>query len=544
MPTEKDVKGVKNLKQKVWSLPKPVPHISKSFVKPGAEKPPTSSIPKPVVDVDEELIKRFHSLFEEVNMVEVGEGSSKANVQLVGPNVKLSNWEATPLPRSFGLSTDLVVHKLPTDPSFPPIKQKLRKFKTDMSVKIKEEITKQLTAKVIRVTRYPTWLANVVPVPKKDGKTTVCVDYCDLNKAIPKDDFPLPNIHILIDNCAKHEIGSFVDYYAGYHQILMDEEDAEKTAFITPWGIYYYRVDDEYEPLKTYFPNEEVMRVDEVDYDEKPGWKLFFDGAANMKGVGIGVVLISEAGQHYPVIAQLRFYCTNNMAEYEACILGLRSVEFRHIPRIHNEIADALATLASMLHHPDKAYVDPMHIQVHDQHAYCNVVEEEMDGEPWFHDIKEYIRSRVYPVMLQVHGDLIHSPPSELHSMYAPWPFVAWGMNVIGPIKPAASNGHRFILVAIDYFTKWVEAVTFKSVTKKAVVDFIYSHIICRFGIPKMIITDNAANLNSHLMKEGQENLLIHRDPPTKKAWFRGKKFCSESSKKRAWFRTLMDNEI
>ena len=69
-----------------------------SFVKRGAEKPPTSSIPKPVVDVDEELIKRFQSLFEEVNMVEVGEGSSKANVQLVGPNVKFSNWEATHLP--------------------------------------------------------------------------------------------------------------------------------------------------------------------------------------------------------------------------------------------------------------------------------------------------------------------------------------------------------------------------------------------------------------------------------------------------------------
>ncbi|XP_070012700.1 uncharacterized protein [Nicotiana sylvestris] len=110
-----------------------------------------------------------------------------------------------------GLSTDLVIHKLPIDPAFPPIKQKLRKFKTDMSVKIKEEVIKQLDAKVIRVKQYPTWLANVVPVPKKDGKTRVCVDYHDLNKASPKDNFPLPNIHILIDNCAKHETGSFMD---------------------------------------------------------------------------------------------------------------------------------------------------------------------------------------------------------------------------------------------------------------------------------------------------------------------------------------------
>ncbi|XP_047263775.1 uncharacterized protein K02A2.6-like [Capsicum annuum] len=103
---------------------------------------------------------------------------------------------------------------------------------------------------------------------------------------------------------------------------------------------------------------------------------------------------------------------------------------------------------------------------------------------------------------LLVHGDLIHSPPSELHTMTAPWPFVAWGMDVTGIIELKASNGHRFILVVIDYFTKWVEAMTFKSVTKKAVVNFIHSNIICRFGIPKIIVTDNTANLNSYLVQE------------------------------------------
>jgi len=80
------------------------------------------------------------------------------------------------------------------------------------------------------------------------------------------------------------------------------------------------------------------------------------------------------------------------LISYRQCLHDLcqrfQPIEFRHIPRIHNEVADAFATLASMLHHPDKAYVDPLHIEVHDQHAYCNMVEEELDGEPWFHDIK------------------------------------------------------------------------------------------------------------------------------------------------------------
>ncbi|XP_047259023.1 uncharacterized protein LOC124891278 [Capsicum annuum] len=68
----------------------------------------------------------------------------------------------------------------------------------------------------------------------------------------------------------------------------------------------------------------------------------------------------------------------------------------------------------------------------------------------------------------QVHRDLIHSPSSELYTMTAPWLFVAWEINIIGPIESKASNGHRFILVAIDYFAKWIEVTNFKSVTKKA----------------------------------------------------------------------------
>nr|XP_027095990.1 uncharacterized protein LOC113715885 [Coffea arabica] len=86
------------------------------------------------------------------------------------------------------------------------------------------------------------WLSNPVPVPKKNGKVRVCVDYRDLNKASLKDDFPLPNIHIILDNTAGHEIESFCDCFAGYHQILMAEEDREKTTFITPWGTFCYRV--------------------------------------------------------------------------------------------------------------------------------------------------------------------------------------------------------------------------------------------------------------------------------------------------------------
>ena len=124
-----------------------------------------------------------------------------------------------------GLSTDVVSHKWPIYPGFDPVKQETRKFKPELSLNIKEEITKQIQSRLVEVKQYPTWLANVVPVAKKDGKIRICVNYRDLKKAIAKDNSPLPNIDILIDNYAKHEMQSFVDCYAGYHQIHMDEEN-------------------------------------------------------------------------------------------------------------------------------------------------------------------------------------------------------------------------------------------------------------------------------------------------------------------------------
>ncbi|XP_059288923.1 uncharacterized protein LOC132042390 [Lycium ferocissimum] len=82
-------------------------------------------------------------------------------------------------------------------------------------------------------------------------------------------------------------------------------------------------------------------------------------------------------------------------------------------------------------------------------------------------------------------------------------------MDVIGPIEPSASNRYHFILVAIDYFTKWVEATSHKLVTKKVVADFVKNNLICRFGVPESIITDNGANLNCHLMKDISEQFEI-----------------------------------
>ena len=102
------------------------------------------------------------------------------------------------------------------------------------SLQVKEEIKKQLSVGFLSVVEYSEWLADVVRVPKKDGKVRVCVDFRDLNKASPKDDFFFLHIDLLVDNTAGYLMLSFMDgFFFVYNQILMAPNDREKTAFIT-----------------------------------------------------------------------------------------------------------------------------------------------------------------------------------------------------------------------------------------------------------------------------------------------------------------------
>ena len=141
-----------------------------------------------------------------------------------------------------GLDPTIVQHHLPILPHARSITQKLRRLHPRWSLQVKKEIQKQLNVGFLSVVEYPEWLANVIPIPKKDGKVRVCVDFKDLNKASPKDDFPLPHIDMLVDSTAGHPMFSFMDGFSRYNQILMAPEDMKKTSFITKWGTYCYRV--------------------------------------------------------------------------------------------------------------------------------------------------------------------------------------------------------------------------------------------------------------------------------------------------------------
>uniref|UniRef100_A0A2N9HTB0 Uncharacterized protein n=1 Tax=Fagus sylvatica TaxID=28930 RepID=A0A2N9HTB0_FAGSY len=160
-------------------------------------------------------------------------------VQFLKDNKDVFAWSHEDMP---GINPSIISHKLNVDPSLRPVKQKRRVFAPERNNAIMEEVDKLLAANFIREVFYPDWLANVVMVKKSTGKWRMCVDFTDLNKACPKDSFPLPRIDQLVDSTAGHKLLTFMDAFSGYNQIVMDESDQEKTSFITSRGLFCYKV--------------------------------------------------------------------------------------------------------------------------------------------------------------------------------------------------------------------------------------------------------------------------------------------------------------
>ncbi|WRX28546.1 Reverse transcriptase domain - like 10 [Theobroma cacao] len=208
------------------------------------------------------------------------------------------------------------------------------------------------------------------------------------------------------------------------------------------------RANEDNESISFDFPDEDLMAVLHIEKEgpnELNPWKMYFDGASNVLGHGIRAVLISPNEKYYPATARLNFNCTNNIAEYEALVMGLQAaiemkvstidvygdstlvicrmrgewetrdsklvsykklvtelskqfkeISFNHLPREENQIADALATIAAMFKIKEAADVRLFDLEVCEVSAHCLNVEEEVDGKPRYHDIMQYIKHQAY----------------------------------------------------------------------------------------------------------------------------------------------------
>ena len=180
--------------------------------------------------------------------------------------------------------------------------------------------------------------------------------------------------------------------------------------------------------------------------NQDQSWKMHFDGASNALGHRLRAILMWPNGSHYPFTAWLNFDYTNNIAEYEACVISLQAtiernvktlqvsgdlaiviyqlkkewqtresklmeyrklivklkkkfdnISFWHLPREENQIADALATLSSMFKVKQESDVGSIQMSIYTTTVYCHSIEKENDGLPWYYDILCYIKDQKYP---------------------------------------------------------------------------------------------------------------------------------------------------
>jgi len=108
----------------------------------------------------------------------------------------------------------------------------------------------------------------------------------------------------------------------------------------------------------------------------------------------------------------------------------------------------------------------------------------------------------------QQHGNMIHLQSEELHGITSHWPFVKWGMDILGPFCPGKGQV-KFLLVAIDYFTKWVEVERLALITAQQVQKFVWKNVVCRFGVPSIIIADNGRQFVDKGLAEFYKGLHI-----------------------------------
>ena len=160
-------------------------------------------------------------------------------IEFLKQNINVFAWNTYEAP---GVDPEFICHHLNVNPLVAPKKQLLWRPSKEHAEAVREEVAKLKQVGATKEVFYPEWLANTVVVKKKSGKWRVCVDFTDLNKACPKDPFPMPKIDQLVDATVGHPRMSFLDAFQGYHQIPLALDDQKKTAFVTPIGNYHYKV--------------------------------------------------------------------------------------------------------------------------------------------------------------------------------------------------------------------------------------------------------------------------------------------------------------
>ncbi|GKV25870.1 hypothetical protein SLEP1_g35251 [Rubroshorea leprosula] len=272
-----------------------------------------------------------------------------------------------------------------------------------------------------------------------------------------------------------------------------------------------------------------------TSHPEPNEWTLYVDGASSSKGLGAGALLIGPEGYRSEHSLKFNFDATNNMAEYEALLLGLQlALELKisaiqvytlvaelkckfqkfclsKIPRTENEQADSLSKFASDSSSSSRS----VFVEVLDEPSFMKPRMMEISTNPdtlgWTDSIVSFLRDGIIPKDRQeamklrkkasrytLVDEVLYKRSFSLPLLRCLNPYEAeYALREVheGPFVKGV-GGVTHLVVDVDYFTKWVEARPLSSLTSKKVEDFVFSSIICRYGIPNQIVADNGTQFN------------------------------------------------
>ncbi|KAL5563267.1 hypothetical protein UlMin_033014 [Ulmus minor] len=269
-------------------------------------------------------------------------------------------------------------------------------------------------------------------------------------------------------------------------------------------------------------------------------WKLYVDGSSTETSSGAGIILVSPDGVKLSCAVRFKFKATNNQAEYEALLSGLRlakEVSARHltiysdsqlvvsqfdtvtiiqVPRAENTNADALAHLATGL---EERLLKTVPIEILEAPS---IDKKEQVGSIvvrpcWMDPITSFLRDGTLPAdkfearRLRFRSAPIpRQAPEDLTTVTSPWPFAKWGIDLIGPL-PTARGQFKYAVVAIDYYTKWVEAEALAKITEQNVTAFIWKNIVCHFGVPRELVSDHGTQFENEKLQSICDRLGIKK---------------------------------
>ncbi|GJY13401.1 reverse transcriptase domain-containing protein [Tanacetum coccineum] len=201
---------------------------------PSTQSPVTSQV------LEEKIKVAIHPEYPE-QTIAIGstltEKRHKELCALLRQNLDVFAWKPADMT---GVPRHIAEHRLNIREGCLPIRQKKKGQVPERNKVIQEEVEKLVDAGIMKEVHYHSWLSNPVMVKKRDGSWRMCVDFKNLNKACPKDGYPLPEIDWKVESLCGYPFKCFLDAYKGYHQIKMAKEDEEKTAFIKSHGIFCY----------------------------------------------------------------------------------------------------------------------------------------------------------------------------------------------------------------------------------------------------------------------------------------------------------------